>query len=52
MGQSLSTIETYKVLQYFGKITENHYNLRSYNDYHGTDSISYLGTKIWDILFL
>ena len=36
----------------FGKITENHYNLRSYNDYHGTDSISYLGTKIWDILFL
>ena len=43
----------------FGTKPENHYNLRNYNEfripfarivYHGTDSISYLGTKIWDIV--
>ena len=43
----------------FGTLPENHYNLRNYNDfripfartvYHGTESISYLGTKIWDIV--
>ena len=43
----------------FGAMPENHYNLRNYNDfripfarivYHGTDSISYQVTKIWDIV--
>ena len=43
----------------FTKIPENHYNLRNYNGfrlpfartvYHGTESISYLGPKIWDIV--
>ena len=38
---------------------ENHYNLRNHSDfrvpfartvYHGTESISYLGPKIWDIV--
>ena len=39
----------------FTTIPENHYNLRNYNGfrlplvYHGTESISYLGPKIWDI---
>ena len=43
----------------FTTIPENHYNLRNYNCfrlpfartvYHGTESISYLGPKIWDIV--
>ena len=43
----------------FTTIPENHYNLRNYNGfrlpfaravYHGTESISYLGPKIWDIV--
>ena len=43
----------------FGTMPENHYNLRNYNDfriafartvYHGTESISYLGPKIRDII--
>ena len=43
----------------FTTIPGNHYNLRNYNDfrlpfartvYHGTESISYLGPKIWDIV--
>ena len=43
----------------FGTWPENHYNLRNYNDfkipfaravYHGTESISYLEPKIWDIV--
>ena len=43
----------------FTTIPENHYNLRNYNRfrlpfartvYHGTESISYLGPKIWDIV--
>ena len=43
----------------FTTIPENPYNLRSYNGfrlpfarpvYHGTESISYLGPKIWDIV--
>ena len=38
---------------------ENHYNLRNHRDfrvpfartvYHGTESISFLGPKIWDIV--
>ena len=38
---------------------ENHYNLRNHSDfrvpfartvYHGTESMSYLGPKIWDIV--
>ena len=42
----------------FGTIPENHYNLQNHNDFripfgrtgdHGTESISYLGPKIWDI---
>ena len=42
-----------------GTMPENHYNLQNYNDfripfartvYHGTESISYLGPKIWDIV--
>ena len=43
----------------FTTIPENHYKLRSYNGfrltfartvYHGNESISYLGPKIWDIV--
>ena len=43
----------------FTTIPENHYNLRNYNGfrlpfartvYHDTESISYLGLKIWDIV--
>ena len=43
----------------FTTIPENHYNLRNYHGfrlpfartvYHGTESISYLGPKIWDIV--
>ena len=43
----------------FNRILENHKNLRNYNGfrlpfartvYHGTESISYLGLKIWDIV--
>ena len=43
----------------FNRIPENHKNLRNYNGfrlpfartvYHGTESISYLGLKIWDIV--
>ena len=43
----------------FGTMPENHYNLQNYNDfritfagtvYHGTESISYLGPKIRDII--
>ena len=43
----------------FTTIPENHYNLRNYNGfrlpfartvYHGTESISYLGPKIWNIV--
>ena len=43
----------------FTTIPENHDNLRNYNGfrltfartvYHGTQSISYLGPKIWDIV--
>ena len=43
----------------FTTIPENHYNLRNYNGFrlhfartvcHGTESISYLGPKIWDIV--
>ena len=39
--------------------TNNQYNLRNHNDfviprvntvYHGTESITYLGPKIWDIV--
>ena len=70
MGQSLSTIEIYRILHVikneltlmiianvFTTIPENHYNLCSYNGfrlrfvrtvYHGTESVPYLGPKIWD----
>ena len=43
----------------FITIPENHYHLRNYNGfrlpfartvYHGTESISYIGPKIWDIV--
>ena len=43
----------------FNTISENHYNLRNYNGfrlplarraYHGTESISYLESIIWDIV--
>ena len=43
----------------FSTMNENPYNLRNYNDfripfartvYHGTESISYLGPKIWEIV--
>ena len=43
----------------FTTIPENHYNLRNYNGfrlpfsrtfYHGTECISYLGPKIWNIV--
>ena len=43
----------------FTTTPENHYNLRNYNGfrspfartvYHGTESMSYLGPKIWDIV--
>ena len=43
----------------FTTIPENHCNLRNYNGfrlpfartvYHGTESILYLGPKIWDIV--
>ena len=43
----------------FGAMSENHYNPRNYNDFripftrkvcHGTESISNLGPKIWDIV--
>ena len=43
----------------FTTIPENHYNFRNYNGfrlpfprtfYHGTECISYLGPKIWDIV--
>ena len=43
----------------FTRIPENHYNLRKYicfrlpfarTVYHGIESISYLGPKIWDIV--
>ena len=44
----------------FGAMPENHQNLRNYvfripfagTVYHGTESISYLATKIWDILLI
>ena len=43
----------------FSPSPENHYNLRNHSDfrvlfaktvYHGTESISYLGLKMWDIV--
>ena len=43
----------------FTRMPENHYNFRHQSDfivpfartiYHGTESISYLGPKIWDIV--
>ena len=44
----------------YGTMPENHYNLQNYNDlripfartvYHGTESICYLGPKLWDIVW-
>ena len=43
----------------FERKTENHYNLRHQNDfivpfvntvYHGSESVSYLAPKVWDIV--
>ena len=43
----------------FNTMPDNHYDLRNYNGfrlpfartvYHGTESISYLGPKIWDMV--
>ena len=41
----------------FRTTSENHYNIRNHNDlrvartvYHGTESTSYLGLKIWDVI--
>ena len=45
----------------FTTITESHYDLRNYDGfrlpfarivYHGTESIPYLGPKIWDIVLI